>query len=686
VTDAEERLNVFAPVTKDEWIAKVEADLKGASRESLRSETRGGIPIEPLYVASDLEGLPPTGLPGFFPFVRGTTPVGGWKVRQEYDDPRPEVCREHIRRDLERGVEGLWLRLGPRQGCRVLTVDDLAVVLDAVDLAQTSVWLDAGADAMAVAAGLIALAERRRVGAAKLHGCFGMDPVAVLARHGRIEGGLRARLSELADLGSWSSEHAPRMPVACVSSEVYHDGGASVVQELAASIATGVEYLRHLLDAGLGIDDAARQIVFAYPVSGDFFVQIAKLRAARSLWARVVVAAGGDRQSAAMRIHARTSPFTKTRRDPWVNMLRATAESTAAVLGGAQSIATLPFDVAIGSPDELSARVARNTQIVLREESHLDAVADPAGGSWFVEKLTADFGRAAWAEFQSIEAAGGIVPDLASGRLSDAIREIAAKARIAVANRRTPIVGVSEFPNLDEKPVERDRLTSEQIRRLMQEPLEALEVGAHRPKLVAIARVVEASERKPKDLTDACVAATLSGADLYSVSTVVRHGQPDFHLAPVAQWRQAEAWERLRDRSDQHLHETGSRPTAFLANLGSLSSHKARSTWAQNLLAAAGIEAVTNDGFRSSEALREAYESSSAHMAVVCGSDADYEELLAPAITTLEEAGCRVLLVAGRPGDREQELRQAGVSDFVFLGANVLQAMRQVHEALGVGR
>jgi len=685
VTNAKEQPNVFPPVTKAEWIARVEADLKGGSFDSLRSETLGGIPLEPLYTADDLGGVEPTGFPGVFPFLRGAAPLGGWKIRQEYDHPRPTVCGEMIRRDLERGVEALWVRLGPRYGCRVLTVEDLDTLFESVDLGTTSLYLEAGSDALAVAAGLVAVAERRKVGANRLTGCFGMDPIGRLAASGRIEGGLHARLAELRDLGAWCSEHAPSLRAVCVSSEAYHDGSASTVQELAASIATGVEYLRQLTDAGLSVDAAARQVLFTYPISSDFFIQIAKLRAARWLWARVVVAAGGEPRAGAMEIHAQTSRFTKTRRDPWVNMLRATAECTAAVLGGAQSVATLPFDAAIGPPDELAQRLARNTQVVLREESHLDAVADPAGGSWFVEKLTSDLGRAAWEEFQRIEAAGGIVSALGSGWSIDSVGKVADEAHACIAKRKTPVVGVSEFPNLQEDAVQREQVSAEEIKRLFKESLDSLDLGAHRGKLIEIARAVEANDHNAGDLTDVCISATLSGADMYSIATVLQHGQPDFYLEPVSQWRQADVWERIRDRSDRHAGATGARPTAFLANIGPISAHGARSNWTQNLLAAAGVDSVTNEGF-DDETFGAAYADSSAGMAVICGSDSDYKQLLEPVVASLKASGCPVLLVAGRPGERESQLREAGVSDFVFVGADVLQVMRQVLEALGVER
>jgi len=675
-------MNVFPPASKSDWIAKVEADLKGASMDALRSTLPGGLCVEPLYTAEDVAGQSDPGFPGLYPYLRGASPLGGWTIRQEYDDPRPSVCRELIQQDLDRGVEALWVRLGPRRGCRVLTIDELDTLLGSVDLASTSIWVDGGSDALAVASGLLALASRRGVPVTVLRGGFAFDPVGLLAAEGRVQGGLRARFAELRDLGAWCSEHAPRLRAANVSSDPYDGGGASTVQELAYTLATGLEYLRQLADGGLSVDAAARQIGFSYAVSGDFFTQVAKLRAARWLWAKVVIMAGGEPAAAGMHVHCRTSRFTKTQRDPWVNMLRVTAECAAAVLGGAESIATLPFDCALGPPDELAQRVARNTQVVLREESHLAEVADPAAGSWFVERLTDDLARAAWAEFRAIEGEGGIVAALGSGRLVDAIRVVADARETEIAKRKSPIVGVSEFPNLNEASVARDPVRAEAIQRLLAASLEGLDLAAHRDRLVKLASTVSSAERAPGALTDACVAATTGGADMYSVATVLQHGQPDLHVEPIPQWRQAEIWERLRDRSDRH----SPRPAAFLANLGPIPSHKARSTWAQNLLAAAGVDAVRNEGFHEAQTLAAAWKSSAAHLAVICGSDKDYEAFLHPAVAALKEAGCAVLLVAGRPGARESELREAGVSDFVFVGADVLQVMSRALDSIGVPR
>lgn len=686
MSDNPETLNAFGPVDKAAWMARVEADLKGASFESLRSRTADGITLEPIYTADDVDPKARTGVPGLYPYLRGAAPIAGWTIRQEYGHPEVATCAAMIAQDAGRGVEALFLSAGPRHGCRVATLESFDTLLASVDLANTSLYLDPGFDVMPVAVGLFALAERRGIGVGALQGSLGADPLGKLAYGGRVPGGLQARLAEIRDLAAWCDRHAPSLATIRVAADPYQEGGASPAQELAAVLATAVTYLRELTQAGLSIDAAAGQIHFTFPISSDFFEQVAKLRAARWLWAKVVTASGGEASSASMRIHARTSRFTKTQRDPWVNMLRATAECTAAILGGAQSIATRPFDAEIGTPDALASRVARNTQHVLREESHLDAVVDPAGGSWFVESLTHDLARSAWKQFQSIESEGGLVAALGSGRLTDGIEKVASVAHDRVAKRRTPVVGVSEFPNLEEEPIKRSAMGLEEITRSLQDTLDGLDLGANRGKLIAILRAVEAVGSKPGALVDACLSAVLAGTDMYSVATVLQHGQPDFYLEPVSPWRLADAWERLRDRADAHAREKGSRPTAFFANLGSLPDHKARSTWSQNLLAASGMSGQQHDGFTDAQAAVDAYGKADCDLAIICGSDAEYERLLEPTAKALAEAGCKTLLVAGRPGDAEANLREIGVTDFVFVGADVLSVMRRVLDAVGVAK
>ncbi len=672
----------FPPKGPDDWRAKVEADLKGASVATLATERLDGIEQRALYTRDDaIEGAR-LGVPGLRPFIRGSQVNGGWIVRQEYDDPRIEVSHDAIVADLQSGVEALWLRLAPQWGIRVLTVDDLDRLLNGVDLARVSVCLEARVDAFQVASSFAALARRRDIPLARLAGGYGLDPLGTLAATGALEGGIAARFRELSELAYWANAHTPSMRAVLVSSRPYHDAGATDVQELAWTLATAAEYLRQLFQAGLEIDQAAKQLYFCFPVSGDFFGQIAKLRAARLLWGKAVIAAGGTEEAAAMHMHASTSRFNKSDRDPWVNMLRATAEVAGAVIAGANSVASAPFDEPVGPSDAFARRVARNTQTVLRDESHLGQVIDPAGGSWFIEQLTDALARKAWSAFQEIERAGGFAQVLRRGTVANELGAIGEHEKALIGHRRIRLVGVNEFANLAERPLDRAPVNEEQLEETLQQSLEGLEHAQHRERFVSLAEVARDHDAKPGSLVDVCIDAVDAGIDHMSLGAVLRHGRPDLHIEPCRAWHAAGPWQALRDESDHIAEERGRRPSALMANLGSLSSHIARSTGTRNLLAAAGIEAIDTESFETAEAAATRWKETEADLAVICGSDATYETMLGEAVDALKAAGCDLLYVSGRLGDKEAELQSAGVVGFLFEGADALSLMEAVHEAV----
>lgn len=674
---------LFPGKSADDWRARVEKDLKGEAPSSLKTTTLDGIERSPLYTRDDAVQGSQLGFPGLAPFIRGATAANDWKIRQEYDDPRLEVSRAAIAEDLSRGVEALWLRLAPQWGIRVLTVDELDTLLADVDLEEVSVCLEAGHDAFQIAAAFVSLAKRRKCKLKQLRGGFGVDPFGTLASTGAAPGGLNAKMDELADLARWADKNAPSMRSALVSARPYEEAGATDGQQLGWALATSAEYLRRLLEGGLGLDRALRQFYFSLPISGDFFSQVAKLRAARLLWTKLVAASGGDLAGLPLRIHAATSRFNKTDRDPWVNMIRCTSEVTAAVLGGAQSIAVIPFDESIGASDAFARRVARNTQSVLREESHLGRVADPTGGSWYVEQLTDALARRAWSIFQDIEGQGGFARALRRGAIANALSEVSGERRAGVASRRTPIVGVSEFANVEEKAIERHGATPEELEEALQDSFAQLDHTQHRKRFLALAETVHNVEAKPGVLFQECVDAATEGVDLLSLSAVLRHGLADLHIEPARHWRLADSWEALRAGADEQLADRGHRPTALLVNLGPLPSHIARSTWTKNVLAAAGISVIDPDGFAEVYDAVDNWNSSEADLAVICGSDATYRNMLEGTVVALRSEGCDLLYVAGKLGDKEAALRAAGVIDFLYAGQDLVSVMEMLNEVLG---
>ncbi|GAA0521142.1 methylmalonyl-CoA mutase [Saccharopolyspora subtropica] len=417
-----------------------------AVEDVLATTTYDGITVHPLYT----EGPTESGLPGLAPFVRGSRPQGsvadGWDVRQRHENPDAAETNREILADLHNGVSSLWLRLGAGG----LAVDDLADALDGVHLDMIGVTLDAGADAGVAAEALLALAAEQGVRGSALRGNLGADPLAEQARTGRP-----ADAEVAVSLARRCAADFPELGALVVDGLPYHEAGGSDAQELGCSLAAATTYLRWLTEAGLDVDTAARLLEFRYAATADQFLTIAKLRAARRLWEQVTRSCGVAEPARAQAQHAVTSAAMLTRRDPWVNMLRTTIATFAAGMGGAQAVTTLPFDAAIGLPDSFARRIARNTQSLLLEESHLAQVIDPAGGSWYVESLTDELARAAWRWFQRIEAAGGLPAALESGLVADELAATWERRREAIAHRRDPITGVSEFPNLDEPPLQR---------------------------------------------------------------------------------------------------------------------------------------------------------------------------------------------------------------------------------------
>ena len=513
---------------------------------------------------------------------------------------------------------------------------------------------------------------------------LGMDPFAALAADGELPCSLDAALDQLSDLAAWCSTEAPGLRAAHVSTVPHHCAGASAAQELGIAMATGIATLRAASAHGLSVDRAAGQLLFVFALRADLFMEVAKLRAARALWARVVVACGGSPPAGRMVIHARTSPADRTARDPWVNLLRTTTECFSAVVGGADSIHAGPFDEAVGLSDDFSRRIAANIQLLLREESHLHAVADPAGGSWYVEGLTEQLIEAGWAELQAIETAGGMATVLQSGWLAERVASTAAGRAKAVAVRRDPITGVSEFPNLDEEPVLREALELDDLADMAGCALAAWR--ADHP-MVALEPLRQAAVGQGLATRAAIVAAT-NGATIGAMSRELGGRAERARCQPLPSLRQAQPYEALRDASDAYLARHGQRPRVFLANLGPIPKHRVRALWSGNFLGAGGFEVLGNDGFASVDAAAAACAAAvaerSALAAVICGTDADYPDILPSMAPALRAAGAQRVMLAGRPGSHQAAYEAAGVDGFIYFGCDVLAVLAGLQRDLGV--
>ena len=592
-------MTAAAPAEED-WRGRAERAI-GASLETLIANSTDGLPIAPLYARSEREL-------GRFWRCRGP-----WSVAQRVDHPDAETANGLALVDLAGGADGLTLVYAASPFARGFGLDrdaNLNLVLDKIDLDFIGLRLDAGTDTLAATSSLCALVERRTLTSAGLPIDLGWDPVGLEARTGAApdEATLHVVLdqAERAGLGG-----CPLL----ADGRAYHDAGAGEALELAAVVATGVAYLRRLERAGLSLDAACGAIAFLLAIDADVFLGLAKARALRRLWARVETASG--LKAKPIRLHAETSWRMMTRRDPWTNVMRATAATFAAGLGGADAITVLPFTLPIGLPDEPGRRLARNVQRVLIDEANLAMVDDPVAGSGGFEALTEGLCERAWVLFQDLEREGGIEASLRAGALAKRIAEQASARAHAVATLERGIVGTSRFPSL----------------------------GAPVP-------------------------AVLDVASRATVQTG-KGGLPSR--------RDAAPYEALRDRADA-IAATGGRPQVFLATLGPPAAYGPQATYAANLLAGAGLEAAPPLEERDLATLAADFAESGAAVACLCGTDKAYTHAAADAAKALRQKGARRILLVGRGADVDA-MHAGGIDGFLYDGCNAPQVLSDVLEA-----
>ena len=601
----------FAPASLEQWRKLVEGVLKGAPFDrKLVAKTYDGLRIEPLYPRST-DAQP----------VAGRAPGSPWQVLQRLDHPDPVIANQQGRQDLENGATGLVLVLAGSPGAHGFGLEPseaaLRRALDGIHLdAGITLELDGCAPASALALRQVIAEHGTKPSATRIR--FGFDPLGPIARSsaGRTswDNVVASHASVIRDL----TEQGFAGPFVVADGRVVHAAGGTEAQELGYVLASAIAYLRMLESAGFALDQARQLIFFRLAADADQFLTIAKFRALRKLFARVEAACGLVAQP--IFVSAESAWRMMTRRDPWVNILRTTIATFAAGLGGADSVTVLPFTAALGLPDAFARRLARNTQLILLEESNLARVADPAAGSGGIEALTQHLCGAAWAFFQEIEAAGGAHTALTNGLVARKVAAIRHEREAAVARGREPITGTSEFPDIHELPV-----------------------------------------------------AVLAPAPAHSAAT-------GGDLLPEI--RLAEPFEQLRDAADDYAAKTGSRPKVFLANLGTPSDFTARATFAKNFFEAGGIEAVTNDGFSSTEALVTAFKTSGARFACLCSSNDVYAKDAVAAATALAKAGAVHLYLAGRGGELESALKAAGVATFIYSGCDMLKTLRGAHDMI----
>jgi methylmalonyl-CoA mutase len=572
-------------------------------------------------------------------------------------------------------------------GLSIAMLGDLERALQSIDLEKITLLVRCGASGMPFGSLLAALARKRNK-AAVLRGCIETDPLGVLSHEGKLPQSMTAAYEEMAALTQWASKNAPKLQTICVHSRAWHEAGGNAVQELAFTLATGVEYLRAMAQRDLDVSVVAPRIRFAVTVGSNFFMEIAKIRALRMLWSRAVGAAGGDENAQRLSLHMRTSHWNKTANDPYNNLLRATVEVFAGVLGGCDSMQVGAFDEVVRPPDDFSQRIARNTQLVLQKECSLDQVIDPAGGSWYVENLTAELAQKAWSMFQAVEKLGGMEKALRQGFPQKTVAATASEKLKAIARRRDSMVGINNYANPKEQALEKrtsdprvfhqHRVEQVQSHRTSVEPEESETV---------LKRLAEVVESKAAGIFEACIEAISAGATLGEVTRAVRiSDKPSEPITPVCITRASVSLEELREAADRFTAKNmGQPPLAFLCNMGTLKEHKARADFSRGFLAAGGIEAISPKGFKTPQEAAEEFAKSGAKLAVLCSSDENYPTLVPGLVKALRAVNPQaVIVLAGYPQEQVEAYKQAGVDDFIHIRADAVQVLKALQAKLGI--
>lgn len=616
MADSKEKLfSDFPAVTTQEWMDKIMVDLKGADYEKkLVWKTNEGFKVKPFYRREDLEGLKTTeGLPGQYPYIRGNKKDDNtWFVRQDIRVDNPAEANAKALDLLNKGIDSLGFHIKAKD----LNADYIRTLLK--DICCECVELNfktCQRHTVELAKLLTEYFKEKDYDPEKLQGSLDFDPISRMMKKGKNVSGLIANAKELVEVMA----PYPKFRCIAVNSLALNNAGAYIYQELGYALAWGNEYLSRLTEAGVSADLAAKKIKFNFGISSNYFMEIAKFRAARMLWADIVNEYHPACQCACqMAVHAETSSFNLTLFDAHVNLLRTQTEAMSAAIAGVDSITVTPFDKAYETPNDFSERIARNQQLLLKEESHLNRIVDPAAGSYYIENLTVSIAKQAWDLFLQTEEAGGMVKAVLDSSVQNAVNSSNRARHEAVSKRKEILLGTNQYPNFNET----------------------------------------AGEKAP--LEHACCCG---------------HGDEAGEFATLNTDRAASEFEALRLETEH----SGKRPKAFMLTIGNLAMRQARAQFSCNFLACAGYEVIDNLGFPTVEEGIEAAMKANADIVVLCSSDDEYAEYAIPAFKALN--GRAMFIVAGAPACMD-ELKAAGIENFIHVRCNVLETLKEYNKKL----
>ncbi len=615
----EKLFEAFPPISDEEWKEKIIADLKGADFDrKLVWRTNEGFDVQPYYRQDDIAGLPHMDiLPGNFPFVRGSkVKRNNWLVRQEIIvNDIADANKKSLDIRLK-GVDSIGFRFDKDFVPNIENIEALCENIRA-DLMELNFNNSYPLETIKI---LDILAKKYNRDLEKVRGCIEYDPIGYFTLNGCFKKSEETDMAVLLDMHN-AAKHLPKVQYLSINASIFNNSGAGIVSELAFSMAMAAEYLTYLTNIGLSIDDVAPRIRFHFAVGSDYFMEIAKFRAAKYLWAKIVNAYGlNDSANAAINIHCSNSEWNKTVYDPYVNMLRTTTESMSAILGGVNSLSVLPFNSIYETETEFSERIARNQQLVLKGESYLDKVADISAGSYYIEELTDKLIHSAWDLFLKIDEEGGYLDAFKKGIIQKIVGEEASTKNLEIATRKKSILGTNQFPNITEQ----------------------LDLDFFVP---------------------------------------VGDTKSESKIEPLNIYRGAEQLEKLRANTDRYS-KNNKRPVAWMFTFGNLAMRKARSQFAGNFFGCAGFEIIDNPGFSSVEDGINSAKASSPDIVVICSSDDEYKEGAETIFNALKND--TVVVLAGYPKEMIQRLNEIGLTNLIHVKSNLLEELKRYSELLSI--
>lgn len=660
----------FPYPTYEEWKAVVEKDLKGVPFEKkLITKTYEGIDLQPIYNLPDIEALPFIDeLPGFRNHLRGNNAAGyisgDWKLTQKIHQNYPDEFNAALKNGIENGLNAIYLHC-----ClKIEKSSDFEIMFRDIDLTKYPIYFSPQYSGLAYLSLFAAYLKSAGYNLSDIKGGLSIDPINRLAAKGELPLPLDYLYNEMAEVIKWTDKNMPQMKVIAVDSSVYQRAGASSVQELAYSLSTAVEYFNQMTDIIPEPDLLAEKFRFTFGTGSFYFMEVAKLRAARILWSKILPEYGvKDDEITMMDIEAASTTYNQTEFDPYVNILRNTTEAFSAIVGGADSIRTNPFDESFRAPDDFSERIARNTQSILRDESNLNKYIDPAGGSYYIEKLTSMIAEKVWDEFTAIQSKGGIIACLTDGSLQDAIEKVHQERLKDFNKRKNILVGINMYANMQEellperKAKETDRTAELEKFRNSRDNAKLKDALIKLPKGTNIDAAVE------------CAALGALRNEINEVSANI-HLLPSLKITSVKKHRLSESYEEMRKK----IYAIKPTPKIFLCTMGDVRQHKARADFARGFFETAGFDVIYDRPFSTPEEASEEALKSGAIAAVICSTDETYPELV-PAIAK-HLKGKIMLILAGYPKEQIEAHKANGIEQFIYVGADAFGILNNIVE------